>query len=324
MPTERSAAPCGRTGSSPTAPAAAVCGPTEGTMTRRLEVSVLICTRDRSALLEGCLDSVLACSPAPAEVVVVDQSQDQATRQVVGRRKGAFVPVRYVRGIGTGLSRAKNQGIADCAAAVVAFTDDDCLVDSKWVEALSGPIVTGRAEAVVGRTLPEKGVGGLEETSSVYAPEGCPVFSRRTHPWRVGGGANFAAARDVLRRSGPLESAEDMDMTHRILRSGERIVYAPDAVVRHRSWRTAQQNRRLSRAYGVGAGGYFAKHFLAGDWISGWRFAARLGIRTVHLLRAIPRGDRRGMAEQAIYLVALFEGAGRFLLGTRSAPGRVT
>jgi len=115
-----------------------------------------------------------------------------------------------------------------------------------------------------------------------------------------------------------------MDMNHRLLRAGERIVFAPDAVIRHRSWRSSSQNRRLSRAYGIGAGGYFAKHFLAGDWISGWRFAARLGIRTVHLLRAIPRGDRRGMAEQAIYLIALFEGAGQFLLGGRSAPGRVT
>ena len=112
-------------------------------------------------------------------------------------------------------------------------------------------------------------------------------------------------------------------MTHRILRSGERIVYAPDAVVRHRSWRTAQQNRRLSRAYGVGAGGYFAKHVLAGDWISAWRFAARLGIRTVHLLRAISTWNRRGMAEQAIYLVALFEGAGRFILAGQPTSRRV-
>ena len=303
-------------------------------MTTRLDVSVLICTRDRSALVEGCLDSVLACSPAPVEVVVVDQSRDQATRQAVDRRQGAAVPVRYVRGIGHGLSRAKNQGVPECAGAIIAFTDDDCLADPRWVEALAGPIVSGRAGAVVGRTLPEKAVGGREDTTSVYAPEGSPVFSRRTHPWRVGGGGNFGAARDVLRRTGPfderfgpgapLESAEDMDMNHRLLRAGERIVFAPDAVIRHRSWRSSSQNRRLSRAYGIGAGGYFAKHFLAGDWISGWRFAARLGIRTVHLLRAIPRGDRRGMAEQAIYLIALFEGAGRFLLGTRSAPGRVT
>jgi glycosyltransferase involved in cell wall biosynthesis len=302
-------------------------------MTTRLDVSVLICTRDRSALLEGCLDSLLNGSPAPAEVVIVDQSEDQATRLAVSRRQGAAVPVRYVRGIGKGLSRAKNQGIADCAAAVIAFTDDDCLADPGWVEALTAPILAGRAEAVVGRTLPEKSAGGLEETSSVYSPGGCPVFSKRTHPWRVGGGGNFAASRDALRRTGdfderfgpgaPLESAEDMDMTHRLLRRGERIVYAPNAVIRHRSWRSAPQNRRLSRAYGIGAGGYFAKHFAAGDWISGWRFAVRLGIRSIHLMQAISRGDRRRMSEQAIYLVALFEGAGRYLLSGGAAPGGV-
>src|SRR6266705_3097801 len=334
MPTGRSGAPCGRTDSSPIAPAAAVSGPIEEAMTTRLDVSVLICTRDRSALLEGCLDSVLRCSPAPSEVVVVDQSRDEATRLAVGRRHGAAVPVRYVGGIGKGLSRARNQGIADCVAAVVAFTDDDCLPEPRWLGALTGPILSGGADAVVGRTLPEQSAGGLEETTSVYAPLGCPVFSRRTHPWRVGGGGNFAAAREVLRRNGafderfgpgaPLESAEDMDMIHRLLRAGERIVYAPDAVVRHRSWRSAQQNRRLSRAYGIGAGGYFAKHLLAGDWISGWRFVARLGIRTIHLMTALFRRDRRGLAEQAIYLVALFEGAGRFMVGGGAAPGEVT
>ena len=29
-----------------------------------------------------------------------------------------------------------------------------------------------------------------------------------------------------------------------------------------------RENRRLHRAYGVGAGGYFTKHLLAGDWIT--------------------------------------------------------
>jgi len=302
-------------------------------MTTRLDVSVLICTRDRSALLEGCLDSVLGCSPAPAEVIVVDQSRDEATRLAVSRRQGRAVPVRYVRGIGTGLSRAKNQGVADGTARVIAFTDDDCLADPGWIEALCEPILAGRAEAVVGRTLPETSIGGMDETYSFYAPEGSPVFRRRTHPWRVGGGGNFAAARDVLLRTGsfderlgpgaPLESAEDMDMVHRLLRAGSRMVYAPRAVIRHRSWRSARQNRRLSRAYGIGAGGYFTKHFLAGDWISGWRFAARLGIRTVHLIRALFALDRRGMAEHGIYLLALVAGAARFLRSGGPTPAGV-
>jgi glycosyltransferase involved in cell wall biosynthesis len=304
-------------------------------MTTRLDVSVLICTRDRGALFAGCLDSVLACSPAPAEVVVVDQSEDEATRLVVSRRQDGAVPIRYVQGIGKGLSRAKNHGIDACAGTIVASTDDDCLAEPSWLANLTEPITAGRADAVAGRTLPEQGVGGAEETTSFYAPQGRPVFSRRTHPWRVGGGGNFAAAREALRKAGPfderfgpgaaLESAEDMDMVHRLLRGGARIVYAPSAIVRHRSWRSSPQNRRLSRAYGIGAGGYFAKHALAGDWVSAWRFAARLGVRTTDLMRAIAGGDRRRSAEQAIYIAALFEGAGRFLLGAgaaaRGVPG---
>ena len=303
-------------------------------MTACLDVSVLICTRDRSAMLAACLDSVLGCSPAPTEVIVVDQSRDEATRLAVGRRQGGAVPVRYLKGIGTGLSRAKNQGIAHCAAALIAFTDDDCLADPAWVGALAEPILLGRTDATVGRTLPERSVQGMEETHSVYAPEGNPVFSRRTHPWRVGGGGNFAVVRDVFRRTGPfderfgpgapLESAEDMDMIHRLLRASVRIAYAPKGIVCHRSWRSARQNRRLSRSYGIGAGGYFAKHLLARDWISGWRFVARLGIRSVHLVRAIFARDRRGIEEQAIYLMALFEGAGRFMKSANPVSDRMT
>jgi glycosyltransferase involved in cell wall biosynthesis len=302
-------------------------------MTTLPDVSVLICTRDRSALLEGCLDSVLGCSPPPAEVIVVDQSRDEATRLAVGRRQGGKAPIRYLRGIGTGLSRARNQGIAECTSPVIAFTDDDCRVDPAWLFELTEPLRAGRADAAVGRTLPESNADGAGETSSFYAPAGSPVFSRRTHPWRVGGGGNFATGRELLRRAGPyderfgpgapLESAEDMDLIHRILRAGDRLVYAPKAVVWHRSWRSAQQNRRLSRAYGIGAGAYFAKHFMAGDWISGWRFVARLAIRIVHLIRSACALDRRGVAEQAIYVAALFEGVGRLLRNNGSSPSGV-
>ena len=42
-------------------------------------------------------------------------------------------------------------------------------------------------------------------------------------------------------------------------------------------------------------------------------------------MRAVAGGDRRRSAEQAIYIAALFEGAGRFLMGAgaaaRGVPG---
>jgi len=292
-------------------------------MTARLDVSVLICTRDRSAMLEDCLTSVLGGSAMPMEVVVVDQSRDDASLLVVQRKRGGAVPVHHVRGLGTGLSRARNQGVAACTAPVIAFTDDDCRADPRWMESLTGSIRAGRAEAAVGRTRPEAGTSGEQETFSAYVPKGRPVFSRRTHPWRLGGGGNFAASRHALDQAGPfderfgpgapLQSAEDMDMIHRLLRAGERIVYEPDAVVWHRSWRSEAQNRILSRAYGVGAGGYFVKYLLAGDWLSGWRFVARVGIRTVHMLRAVLTWDLQRAAEQAVYVAGLFQGGLRLL-----------
>lgn len=274
-------------------------------------------------MLEECLASVLACAPAPAEVVVVDQSSDDATRHLVCRHQGGAVPVRYLRGRGTGLARARNQGIADCTAPVVAFTDDDCRVEPGWIGALTDAIRSGAADAAAGRTLPDLPEGGGAATFSRYAPERPPVFSRRTHPWRVGGGGNFAARTQALvdaglfdERFGPgaeLESAEDMELVQRLLRSGFRIVYAGKAVVRHRSWRSDGEHRSLSRSYGVGAGACFAKHLLSGDLLSGWRFAARAGVRATEMAGAALRGDRRRARESAAYLRGLFAGAGRYL-----------
>jgi glycosyltransferase involved in cell wall biosynthesis len=286
-------------------------------------LSVLICTRDRSAMLEECLLSVLACSPSASEIVVVDQSRDETTRLAVCRHQGGRIPVRYLRSKGPGLSRAKNQGMADCTSDIVAFTDDDCRVHPGWIGAISAPLEAGVAGAASGKTLAQSAPEGGEQTASVTAQARARSFGSRTHPWRVGGGGNFAVRREAMCRVGPfderfgpgapLESAEDMDMVHRLLRSGIRIVYVPEAVVEHRSWRAPLENRRLARRYGVGAGGYFAKHFFAGDLLSGWRFVQRAGVRSLTLASGALRGDSRKIEEQMEYLKGLFEGTARFL-----------
>ncbi len=294
-------------------------------------VSVLICTRDRSEMLEACLRSVLECAVPASEVIVVDQSRDESTRLAVCRYQGGKVPVRYLRGKGAGVSRAKNQGIADCTSDIIAFTDDDCRVDPGWIAALVEPLLASNASAVVGRTVSGRAEQDGDETFSVYAPDGARVFGPRTHPWRVGGGGNFAVLREVLRAAGPfderfgpgapLRSAEDMDLVHRLLRSGRRIVHVPEAVVWHRSWRDRTGSRRLSRNYGIGAGAYFTKYLLAGDLLSGWRFLQRVGVRSLHFVGGMVHWDRRRMGEQGEYLVGLFEGAARFVAqGRESAP----
>ncbi|HEX7797692.1 MAG TPA: glycosyltransferase, partial [Vicinamibacterales bacterium] len=71
----------------------------------RPSVSVVICTRNRSESLAKCLRSVSQLSPAPEEVLVIDNAPTAgAAREVVDR----FPHVRYIVEPKPGLSAARN------------------------------------------------------------------------------------------------------------------------------------------------------------------------------------------------------------------------
>src|SRR5918998_3514797 len=98
-------------------------------------VSVVVPTRGRAAYLEVTLDSLLAQrTDAEYEIVVVDDGAPDATAAVVGARPG----VRYVaHGGRRGLNTARNTGLRESGAPLIAFVDDDVLVPPGWLEALA-------------------------------------------------------------------------------------------------------------------------------------------------------------------------------------------
>ncbi|TXS35448.1 glycosyltransferase family 2 protein, partial [Streptomyces sp. uw30] len=102
------------------------------------DISVVIATHNRCELLRRCLDSLLRMEyPGSAfEVIVVDNAPaDDAAEQLV---REAYSPrVRYVREPVAGLARARNRGLTAARGGIVAFTDDDTLVDSRWLSALA-------------------------------------------------------------------------------------------------------------------------------------------------------------------------------------------
>jgi len=90
-------------------------------------VSVVVPTHRRPALLRAALDSVLAQTRAPDEVVVVDDAGDAATAAVVAEAASAApLPVRLVHlPGGTGASASRNAGARAATGEVLAFLDDD-------------------------------------------------------------------------------------------------------------------------------------------------------------------------------------------------------
>src|ERR1043166_5480193 len=89
------------------------------------DLSVVICTYNRHELLRLALLSLLKQSPANVtyEVVVVDNNSTPATRAVVDEFVQSDARVRYVRETRQGNAYARNTGVAEARAPIVAYLD---------------------------------------------------------------------------------------------------------------------------------------------------------------------------------------------------------
>lgn len=85
-------------------------------------VSIIIPTHNRSMLLREAIESVLAQTFAPIEVIVVDDGSVDDTEPVVAAYGES---VRYIRQENTGVAAARNHGFADSHGEYVGFLDDD-------------------------------------------------------------------------------------------------------------------------------------------------------------------------------------------------------
>ncbi len=94
-------------------------------------ISVIIPTFNRRVLLARCVESILAQTVAPFEVIVVDDGSDDGTGDALASRFGK--DVKYLRLEHRGLpSVARNAGIDESRGTHIAFCDsDDCWLRHK-------------------------------------------------------------------------------------------------------------------------------------------------------------------------------------------------
>jgi GT2 family glycosyltransferase len=248
-------------------------------------ITVAVCTRDRAALLGDCLDSLLAVpGAAELDVLVVDNDPpDDATRDVVTAHPG----VRRVVERRPGLDFARNRALAEARGKVVAFLDDDVIVDRGWLGGLREALGEHPGAGIVtGLVLPfeletaaqvaferrggfRRGVRKLHwcgdsEPGNPFYPVGAGIF---------GAGANMVVRRDLVRALGgfdealdtgpPLPGGGDLDIFQRVARSGAPIVYEPSLLVFHRHRAGHDQLRRQYWSWGEGFAAYLAKTYAA-------------------------------------------------------------
>ena len=115
--------------------------------------AIIIPTRGRAGYLDDALASIAPhARAAGAEMIVVDDGPDEATRETAGRHGARYID----EGAGQGLNAARNRGAAATDASLLVFTDDDVIVDDAWLNALVAadadeqPPVIGSASLFLG------------------------------------------------------------------------------------------------------------------------------------------------------------------------------
>jgi glucosyl-dolichyl phosphate glucuronosyltransferase len=216
-----------------------------------MNASIAICTWNRSAALADTL-AQLEKLRIPAgiewEVLVVNNNCTDDTDGVCEWFRNRL-PLRLLHEATPGQSYARNLAIREARGSVICWTDDDVIVDPEWLAALLDAFATHQATWVFGPSAPE----WLGAAPTWYSPrfEGYfAVLNYGSSPFVVKDmtrpfyGLNFAGTTAAHQMLGGFRTefgfkgtkggvGEDVDLFQRAMQAGMKIVYTPDAHVRH-------------------------------------------------------------------------------------------
>jgi glycosyltransferase involved in cell wall biosynthesis len=251
------------------------------------KASIIICTWNRAQSLAATLAS-LEASMVPSdiewEVLVVDNNSTDGTRTVcesfVAKNPQRF---RYLLEKQQGKSFALNSGIQQVRGDVLVLTDDDVTVHPHWISETVAIFRAYDCAGVGGRIVPVwkcKQPGWLDFEGPYYHPAFCGVvrFEKGDSPFELKGtpfGANMAFKRSIVDRYGlfrtdltghhgerdrsnSLLGGEDTEYCRRLLNAGEKLIYAPKAIVYH-PVEAHRVTRKYFRKFAFSSGRYITR-----------------------------------------------------------------
>ncbi len=225
-----------------------------------MDISVIICTYNRGNLLHSVLLDLTrqdAVSNISFEVIIVDNNSTDNTKQVCDEFVARCpITFRYIFEERQGKIFALNTGIKESKGRIIAFTDDDIILDSKWLLSIKQAFsVNPDCKAFGGRVLPLwpdtlpvwiAKEGTFRNTDGVIVEHDLGDIDKSYHqPGMYPAiGANMFFAREVFDKYGGFNErmnlknnkkamVEDTELCNRLLRNKEQMIYRPDSIVYH-------------------------------------------------------------------------------------------
>ncbi len=220
-----------------------------------MNATLVVCTYNRCESLADTLAAIGKLQVPEGfewELIVVDNNSRDATKATVERFQASqpSLRIRYMFQHEQGLSHARNLGISAAKGEFVVFTDDDVLPDPDWLARLVAGMRQYQCAAAGGYIEPlwladppawltERFYGFLALRTDHEGPKDVRV--ENDMPF----GANLAFERRILeaigtfdtelgRKGNKLAGGEEIDVLMRVVHHGGRVMYFPQARVRHK------------------------------------------------------------------------------------------
>jgi GT2 family glycosyltransferase len=218
-----------------------------------MEFSIIIATYERVASLERLLASIskyFGQSPIGYEIIVANNSRHH---DIAKRLEAAFERCqreyaerfRSVREPEPGKCRAQNRAIEVATGKILAFFDDDVQVTSNWLSVAWEFFRDGVYDAMQGPILVPPEMENDQEflrAQRKFRTISFIQYRPRVSEIKTLTGGNMAIRRDVFARIGLFNEqlgpgrsgiSEDVEFAQRLIKSGGRIGYNPQAAVYH-------------------------------------------------------------------------------------------
>lgn len=208
-------------------------------------ISVVMCTFDREAMAKRTIESVYAQRLPEGlvlEMIVVDNTADGNARGWVETLSALQPAPRYVHEPKSGISHARNSGVAAARGEFLAFIDDDETAEQDWLANLHRALMLHQADMGTGPVLP------VFENKPALGWDPLPFFFGKREAMQTGGQLQAARTGNIMLRvatcfdgTPPFDprlgrsGGEDTDFTHRLYRKGRKIIWVADAVI-HEFW----------------------------------------------------------------------------------------
>lgn len=231
-----------------------------------MKVSLILATKNRVDEVNRFVQCLGNQGNIDLELVVVDQNTDDRLEPIIAEAKRSL-PTIHLRAK-SGLSHARNVGLASATGQIISFPDDDCWYAKGLLGRVMSVFETNRAiDGLTGRS--EDGDG---------SPSG-GKFSRDqgrlnlNNVWKRGISYTIFLRSAVCAAVGPFDeelgvgartpfgSGEETDYLIRTIKLGFNVQYLPDLVVFHPNPVLYNKNHcDKAFRYGVGMGRVLSKH----------------------------------------------------------------